>query len=340
MRMQRSQFGPKRIAGILALVVFGCVMLANGFCRYDSTPEGLKQVRRFWKSLTGTITPNKQVRLVTKIDATPEGTQAIAFQLRELWSGHQLVIANDTLWVSGRFIPVTNGADLPMFMRLEISHLSSSGEPLTTKTLNLWLAWDGAIDQPIHLSDWFLVDYKEYLAFSLTPIYGDLPACNVDLTFSASSRFSTQAEGEADVRKVRSAATPRVVYTYAGYPAGVKKGQVCGHVVIAPLAGSALTMAGKMVVSGKIVPDGAAPLPTKIKAVIKHTDSSGNILATDRFGVHINADGTIPSQSFPFTTINAQGIKEWLNISFVPVDQDLPDNELKVVVSFMSTSGG
>ncbi len=337
---ERSLHSGLRKPAILSIIL-SCVLLIGAGPWFGQVPDRYKQVRRYWRALTGSLTPRKQFDFVGKLDATTKGKAAIALQMKELWSGHQFVIANGSIKTSGQMTALVTGSTLPHKLRMQMRRLSSTDKPLTTKAFDILVGSDGKIaPQSFPLTVWFLVDYKETLEFSIAPLDANLPAGTLTLTVSLNPpSWLVPEESLGDTPADSPATAQKVQYTYAGYPAGAKKGQAIGHVVLNPIAGSAFTAVGKLAVKGKIVPDSGEALPSKLRAVLKHIDSTGRLLSTDKFDIKIQTAGNIASQSFPFSTVNAGGVKESWDVSFVPIDRDLPDCELNLVAAFTATVG-
>lgn len=301
-------------------------------------PPGYKKVQRYWRSLYGAVTPTKQLSIARTVEATKKGQAAIAFSLKELWSDSQFVMVAAKLGVSGRITPVAAGAALPKKLRIQMRHLSASGTPKTTKTFDAVVSTDGTIaSQSFSFSTMILVNYKESIELSAIPLDKNLPASTVELTVGLNSARPWEPVVMPEPPSGPAAKTGKIEYVYGGYPAALTKGQLVGRFTVSSGTTAGLELTGKLAVKGKITPDAGEPLPTKLRAQVKHLDAAGKLLRTDKFDVVVKSNGTISSQSFNLTTANATGIKETLEFGFMPLDRDLPDCELSATVTFTST---
>ena len=72
-----------------------------------------------------------------------------------------------------------------------------------------------------------------------------------------------------------------------------------------------------------------------VKFTVKHKNAQNNaIIRTETLIVHVQPDGRILLQSYPFTTTNAAGTPEQLEISAQAVDKAFPFSTINATVTF------
>ncbi|HET6267103.1 MAG TPA: hypothetical protein VFG11_05235, partial [Acidobacteriota bacterium] len=79
--------------------------------------------------------------------------------------------------------------------------------------------------------------------------------------------------------------------------------------------------------------------PTKLRMIIKHLDPAGKLLSTDTLDINVQANGTIPLQTYPFTTLNTLGVKETLVLSAFSVDKDFPICGVSFTITYVASPG-
>jgi hypothetical protein len=97
------------------------------------------------------------------------------------------------------------------------------------------------------------------------------------------------------------------------------------------------TLNGTMKVSGKIIPFDPEPIPTTLMTTVKHKNAkSGQVLSTENFTVKVQPNGQLAPQSFAFTTLNATGTAESLEITVKPVDKPFPYSLVNGKITYTS----
>jgi len=97
---------------------------------------------------------------------------------------------------------------------------------------------------------------------------------------------------------------------------------------------------GRVVIKGKITPATASVgIPGKIRIQIKHKSATGKVLTTFNFDVNVQSNGAILTQTLPFSTFDLINKNEFLELTVVPVDKNLPAGKLNLnVTHFIGTS--
>ncbi len=90
---------------------------------------------------------------------------------------------------------------------------------------------------------------------------------------------------------------------------------------------------GNLNAKGKFISQESRSLPTQVQLIVKFTTSKGNVLATERYDITVEADGKIPLQKLPLNTTVALGTQA-LQFSTLSMDRDFPLTSANIKVFF------
>ena len=271
------------------------------------------------------------------VKATPKGKTAIGISIKQLSEDTQMIIFLGRLTLKGRITPNAPGAAVPRKMNLIEKHKSASNQILSTSTFTFNVNADGTIPVqsfPVTLFDVYSKNESQEL--TVVPVDVNLPAGHLILNNTHSIGFSSSTnEAKAETTESPEAA-PQLVFTFQNFMEGRAKNQVFGPFALKNLSQAGLALNGTLRIKGKITPDAGEPkAPTMIKVTVKHENAQNKaVLRTETFLVHVQPDGRILLQSFPFTTTNSAAIPEMLEVSAQATDKAFPFCTVNGTISF------
>lgn len=128
-------------------------------------------------------------------------------------------------------------------------------------------------------------------------------------------------------RVYSAAAVSKETVNFNGLVKATPKGKIAIGISVRQLSADTqmIVFLGRLAIKGKITPTTAgAAVPRKMNLIQRHRSATNQILSTNTFSFNVNADGTIPPQSFAVTLFEVYSLKESQEITVVPVDANLP----------------
>ena len=152
-------------------------------------------------------------------------------------------------------------------------------------------------------------------------------------------RLGALANSESLEETLAPNAGPQIVYTYVNYIEDRLKGESFGPHILKVQGQPGFQLNGTVKIQGKITPFDPEPIPATLSATVKHKNAkNGQVLWTQSFTVRVQPNGQIVPQSFPFTTINATGTAESLEVSMKAVDKAFPYSLVNAKLSYIPLS--
>ncbi|HSE43026.1 MAG TPA: hypothetical protein VLH08_19860 [Acidobacteriota bacterium] len=313
---------------VILIVLISFLSLGFGKSTYSSLKK--------WAQRAYKLAANGKVQVVYtgRINATGIGKPAIGMSAQSTNEETQIVLLLGRLIVKGKITPQTAGAALPTKLRLIVKHNSPGGATLSTSNYDINVQSDGTILlQNLAVTDFEVFSVRDVLNITLVPVDKPLPAGN--LIFNATHSLGALASTENLQEEFTPSAVPQLVYTYVNYLEDRSKGESLGPYILKVQGQPGFTLNGTIKVSGKITPFDPEPIPTTLMATVKHKNAkSGQVLSTQSSTVKVQLNGQILLQSFPFTTLNATGTAESLEVSIKPIDKAFPYSLLNCRVSY------
>lgn len=300
-----------------------------GFSTYDS-------VRHFAeKAYSLATTAREQVTYSGQVNATPVGKPALALSAQSISADTQIILLLGRLIVHGKITPTTPATAMPTKLRITVKHNSATGKTLATANYDLAVHSDGTIpSQNLPVTDFEVFDVKDVLQLLVIPIDKALPAGRILL--SANHSLGPLKPGQQAPDESRPEIAPQLVYLYTDFVENRAKGGTLGPYNLKMISQPGFALYGNLSISGKLTSDDAGvPEPTTLAATIQHKDAkTGKVLSTQTLTVHVQSNGQILNQVFPFSTINPQGIAESLQVVMKPVDRAFPYSTVNVRLAY------
>jgi hypothetical protein len=250
----------------------------------------------------------------------------------------QLILLIGRLIVKGKITPQTPGAALPTKLRLIVKHNNPGGGNLSTSSYDINVQSDGTIlSQNLPVNDFEVFSVRDVLNITLVPVDKPMPAGR--LLFNATHSLGPVASAELTEEELSPTAGPQLVYTYVNYLEDRSRNENLGPYIMKVQGQPGFTLNGTLKISGKITPFDPEPIPATLSATVKHKNAkNGQVLSTETFTVRVQPNGQIALQSFPFTTLNATGTAESLEVTMKPVDKAFPYSLINGRISYIPAS--
>lgn len=309
----------------LLLLIFSIAAFGKGCgCFGSETP-----------ALQGLAAPGRKAQFIYTgaLPSTPRLQSAITVALKNLSLPSHLAVFTSTVHFKGKITAQTSGAEIPTSVRFSLKHKRAGGQVRSTVSYDVDVQSDGTIlQQDFPFSALTIVSANETLEYSFIPLDKDLPASNVNLIFSV----TPPGAGARDENRIMQteASVQHEQFQYSGILNGATKGKTIGSFSLKFIRGPLGAVNGNLHMKGKITETPGIVLPSKLQLRINHIDPAGKPLRTDTFNVKVQPGGTIPVQTFPFTSINTQHVKESLVMSVSAIDRDFPAANVNLTLSF------
>jgi hypothetical protein len=319
----------------LALTLVTLSLLGLGFSK-TSTYSSVKR----WAQRAYKLAANGKAQIVysAQVKATPVGKPAFGISAQSINEETQTVILLGRFIVKGKFTPQTAGAALPTKLRLVVKHNAPTGATRSTSTYDINVQSDGTIllqNLPVTAFDVYSV--RDILNVTVIPVDKPLPAGRI--LFNATHSLGPLAITESLEEASAPNAGPQLVYTFINYIEDRTKGESFGPYVLKVQGQTGFTLNGSVKIQGKITPFDPEPIPTTLSFTVKHKNAkNGQVLSTQTFTVRVQPSGQIAPQSFPFTTVNATGTAESLEVSAKAVDKAFPYSLINAKLSYIPLS--
>jgi hypothetical protein len=310
------------------LVIVGS-LLTLGFGK--STYTSVKR----WAQRAYKLAANGKVQVIYSgpVNATGINKPAIGMSAQSTNEETQIVLLLGRLIVKGKITPQAAGAALPTKLRLIVKHNNAANKILSSSSYDINVQSDGTILlQNLPVTDFEVFSVKDILNITLVPVDKPMPAGR--LIFNATHSLGPVAADKSLEEEIPTEA-PQLTYSYVNYLEDRSKGESLGPYILKVQGQPGFNLNGTMKISGKIIPFDPEPIPATLMATVKHKNAkSGQLLSTENFTVKVQPNGQLAPQSFPFTTLNATGTPESLEVTMKPVDKAFPYSLINGKISY------
>lgn len=280
-------------------------------------------------------TSKEQINFSGNVKATAPGKTIIGLSVKTQVPESQMILFLGRMIVRGKFTAATSSA-LPTKLRLLIRHKNAGNRVVQTTSFDVNMQSNGTIlSQNFAYTVFDVIPKNETLDLSITPVDKNLPAGNLKITMIHAIGLTAIKE-EAEPELTTASLPPQLIFTGSNYIEDRAKGKVFGPYIIRNTTQAGFSLNGIARVKGKFTPDEPGqPVPNTIQVIVKHKNQTGGaLLRTETFNVKVQSDGRILTQSFPITTLNDQGVPEFLEVSMKPQDKAFPYSFATVTLSY------
>ncbi len=315
------------------------VILLSLFWLGFSKSSTYSSVKR-WAQRAYKLAANGKAQIVysAPVKATGIGKVAFGISAQSINEETQTILLIGRLIVKGKITPQTAGAALPTKLRLVVKHNNPGGATLSSSSYDVNVQSDGNILlQNLPVTDFQVFSVRDVLNITVIPVDKPLPAGRI--LFNATHTLGALANSESLEETLAPTAGPQIVYTYVNYIEDRLKGESFGPYILKVQGQPGFQLNGTVKIQGKITPFDPEPIPATLSATVKHKNAkNGQVLWTESFTVRVQPNGQIVPQSFPFTTINATGTAESLEVSMKAVDKAFPYSLVNAKLSYIPLS--
>ncbi len=313
----------------IGLIVTICLFLAG--CHPFCSSSG-----RVGRLTAAPIVKKETIDYVGDLPPTQAGKEVALVRMKAATTKSRMALFTGNFIFSGKIQP-DNAADfLPDTVRFELRKKSARGQIQAALPFVVAVQNDGTIKpQKFSFATALFVSPKESVEVAIIPVDAALPASHATLKFkylptAASSQEDTVADQEFAAIATEA---KKFAFSYTGLLPPALKGVAEGDFRFTAVSGLDTVPVGNLNVKGKLASEDGSPLPTQLQIIVKYTTAKGKVLATERYDVRVNTDGTVPLQKYPLDTTVAAGTAA-LQFSAVAVDRDFPLSSVQLNIFF------
>jgi len=272
------------------------------------------------------------------ISSTPAGQVAIGLSVQSVGNNApQFILLLGNVRIKGKITPTTTGATLPTQLRLTYSHNSPKGKTLNSESFTVRVQSDGLIPvQNFRFTQFDVYSPNEVLQETVSAVDTPMPAGTLKLLVRHTiGNARSASSADADLTDSETATPPQLIYAYTHFIEDRKANEAFGPFILKALGQPGFTLSGTARISGKLINDDTGvPFPGTVNVSVDHVNAKTKaLISSDNFNITLNPDGTIPAQSFPFTTINQLGLPEAIKGTF-KANHAFPFSTIQVKMTF------
>jgi hypothetical protein len=286
-------------------------------------------------------TSNEQFRYNGTAKLTPIGKSIVGLSMRSLWTEAQVFLFVGRIGVTGKITPQSAGALIPTKLQVITRHKAVSGKVLMSNTFTVNVQSTGAILlQSFPFANFDLINPHETLELTVVPLDRPMPVAKINLVVTHTLGSSFKPDLEADAMDTATV-PPAFAFSVTGHYLNARpKAKPYGPFQLRELAQAGFDINGSLRFKGKIspFPGGVVGFPNTLRFTFRHKNlATGALLRSEDFDVKVDIHGIIPLQSFPITTQNPQGVKEFLEITFRYLDRSVADRLANLTMFYFPT---